>query len=427
MSDKSERISFFDKRNELSINQHKKCLKLYNDEIEKEIQLTTNTPLFLDTNVLLRYYEISFAAREKLKAFVKRNRKRIIITSQVQKEFVRNRESTIDNFFREVTAKIPEKFNDEILNKIQNFLNQNKVILKDYVAFEKDLQAVQLNLEKAKEEIDKKVKENNSGYKKLKYNDDFVDLLVQCTVLDSLPEEELGKITKEFDEIKKAIPEGNIDKLKKKHLVFPGMGDIKEKPDDPYGDYIVFHEIMNFMKSSSSNVVFLTFDTKKRDWMSESKEPYLHYIENAFCNTKQIINILDAERTLEEVLNVDVESLIEIKRKAINTEGFSVEELQQYCENHPTISKFRLAKFIPEHIVELNLAGYFSLDAIDNGISRAEKFLKAIILKDTTFLGALRYALIPINPKYRKIFLRTTKSWIPTPSRYEDAYIDWLF
>ena len=132
----SENDSFFSKRANFSITKYKECLDKFSGNFEKEITLKTDTKIFLDTNILLRYYSISFTARNKLFQFLSNNKDRIILTPQTQLEFLRNREDIIQRFFEQVTSKIPKDFSTDIVNRMKIFLDQYKIVLKDYLFVE---------------------------------------------------------------------------------------------------------------------------------------------------------------------------------------------------------------------------------------------------------------------------------------------------
>ncbi|MDR0262374.1 MAG: hypothetical protein LBJ04_04035 [Sphingobacterium sp.] len=423
-----ERVSFFAKRGYHDLRKYSICLKEYHKNIDKEIGLETSTPLFLDANVLLRYYEISLAARKKLLTFIESNMKRIVLTYQVQQEFLKNREEVIDNFFKDVTAKIPGNFTSEVLNKIHNFLNQNKVILKDYPDFESDISNAKDNLEKARESIDVKIKTVSNDYKKLKFEDPFLDIINKCIILDGLDQEYLTSIKSEFDDLKKDTKDVSSESISKnRKMIFPGLGDIKKKPENPYGDFIIIHEIMKYMVDNSTNAVFLTFDATKKDWMSASKEAYLHYIENVYYNTGKIINILDADRTLEGVLEVDLYSLIESEFE-IEASQLTLPLLNQYCSKHKVLRNFKSSSFLEQHVEELIAAGFGTVEDLDHALNEVEEKFLLFLLKQSsiTKLGALRFSLIPYNKSYQKIYLRLQKKWIKPSSKYDSKYIEWL-
>ena len=131
--------NFLTKRGSYTIASYKSCLEKIAIGFDSELSLSTKTPIVLDTSVLLRYYSISFTARLKLKEFIKNNKSRIILTPQVQREFIKNREDVIQKFFEQVTDKIPRDFNIDIVNKMKSFIEQHKTVLKDYPFFETDI------------------------------------------------------------------------------------------------------------------------------------------------------------------------------------------------------------------------------------------------------------------------------------------------
>ena len=116
----TKELSYFSKQNLSSLAKYSECLATYSKNFDNEISLKTKSPIFLDTNVLLRYYSISFTAREKLYDFIHTNKARIILSSQVQYEFLKNREDVIQKFFEQVTNKIPKDFNSDVVNKMKN-------------------------------------------------------------------------------------------------------------------------------------------------------------------------------------------------------------------------------------------------------------------------------------------------------------------
>lgn len=145
--------SFKSKMKSTSISQFKASMDLYSTNFNDALQLKNDTPIFLDTNILLRYYSISFNAREKLFKFIADNISRIYLSEQVQFEFLKNREDVIGKFFEQVTNKIPKDFTQDILNKIKNFNDQHKVVLKDYPYVEPELKSSIEKLSKTLENL----------------------------------------------------------------------------------------------------------------------------------------------------------------------------------------------------------------------------------------------------------------------------------
>jgi hypothetical protein len=370
--------SFLAKRNNNSISQYQACLKKYAENLEQEITLTSKTPIFLDTNILLRFYSISFAARKKLFEFIHENSKRIFITTQVQTEFIKNREDVIQRFFEQVTNKIPKDFNSDIVNKINSFLEQHKVVLKDYPFVENGIKEHQGKLEQLLEKLNRTIEDKRKEQENLITNDQFLDLLNNCQAYEDLTSDEQEFIKKEFDALAKGVSSDSIDSiLNKVNAIFPGLGDIKFKPDDPYGDYIIYHEIMKFMLNKKSDVVYLTFDNSKGDWMSKNKSPYLHYVQNMYLNTGYILYILDAERALGELLNIDINSLVKSNSISETSRPFTIESLSKFLNDSTIFAGIHRGVVSKTLIDELNTNGYNDMAEIEGDSNKGADALKA--------------------------------------------------
>lgn len=81
-------FNFFAKNDNRSIQKYASALKHYSEGLDAAIKLENRIPIFFDTNILLRTYNSSFEDRDKLKTFFIENKDRIIITNQVQIEFM---------------------------------------------------------------------------------------------------------------------------------------------------------------------------------------------------------------------------------------------------------------------------------------------------------------------------------------------------
>ncbi|MBW1296631.1 hypothetical protein GBO31_14040 [Aquimarina litoralis] len=402
----TDEVSFIAKRNNSSLEQYSKCLKKYSDNFEKELSLETKTPIFLDTNVLLRYYTISFAARKSLFNFIKKHKKRIIITKKVQHEFINNRQGVINRFFKEVTNQIPKDFDTDLVNKTKSFLDNHKVVLKDYPYVEKQLEEHKKKLEDLLEKLNQDSNKKRKENKDLMFKDEFLDLLNSCEAYNELDKEEEKLIKIHFDRLKKEIENDTVEKvLNKQNLVFPGFGDIKEKAKDPYGDYVLYHEIMKYMLINKVDTIFLTFDNSKGDWMSLSKEPYTHYFQNIYANTGGLIYILDAERTLKDILKVDIDSLVNNDTlKVDDNSDLTKESLEYLLTNDKVFKGFSISIIHNGIIEELKLAGYNTIKEIRDDLNRGEfafeKFSEEVGTNYLHRIGKLRVVLRIVNPNY---------------------------
>ena len=131
-------ITFGAKRFQQSIESHKEILEKFYVGFEQAKILKGDAKIFLDTNVLLKSYNTSFKAREKLLQFFRDYKSRIILTAQVQLEYVKNRENVITKFSEDVT-QIQQKFKGDIAGAVTQFSSNYKIILTDYPAIQTEL------------------------------------------------------------------------------------------------------------------------------------------------------------------------------------------------------------------------------------------------------------------------------------------------
>ena len=312
-------FNFFAKDGERSVVKYASALKRFNDGLEAAINLDNGIPIFLDTNVLLRTYNSSFEDRVKLKEFFLRNKERIIITNQVEIEFMKNREGVIDEFTTNITNKIPDNFQSDVVNKINGYYDANKAFLKDYPKIYKKIQKLQKDSTTVLDDIKKEINDSSEVKKNIKFSDDILDIYTQFKFTEKLSVAEITFLNQEYDAHKVGITSENLkSKLGKAGVAFPGIGDLKEKPDDPYGDFIIFHEMLRYVKDNNIDVVFLTYDSTKGDWLDLNGNPHVHYAVNTSLNTNKNIYILDAKRVLKGLLEISPTSLSEIAEDESN-------------------------------------------------------------------------------------------------------------
>lgn len=315
---------WFGAKENLSINLINKGLLVYSDNKDQEQKLENDTPIFVDTNVLTHYYKISFSEREKLRSKLEKYKDRIIITRQVEKEFIKNRTSIIRQFNGKLKESLIDKFN--VLKKsildlnkgnikgIKEYVN-DKVIKNDIPGLSERMSQIYDDLKKSitqaikdtniverltheedkvKGIIESATKENNAHEK----NDKILDLLSNFKVCDNLSIEEILFLKEKYIKLNTKYQEVKSNDKVSWQYVFPGCGEKKDK-SDPTGDFIIYHEILKYMKVNECNAVFLTNDIGKKDWLNLEKEQYTHYIESAYSNTNQMMYIFHAQDVLE--------------------------------------------------------------------------------------------------------------------------------
>jgi len=313
-------VSFANKQYEQSLKSYKHVLDEFKEGNPKALKLEGDTPIFLDTNVLLSVYEVSFIARENIKQFVIKQKDRIVLTSQVQHEYIKNREKVINTFQATVTEQIPKNFKAEVLNKFSSFFNTNKAKLEDYSEIQKKLQSLEETITNLHKEIEEKVNDKKDTAKTLLLDDDFLKVLSELKTTDSFEKKHIESIKDDYSKLlqiykltsvsKKDDSEAVPNKESYSLLVFPGCGEKADK-DDPSGDFIIYHELMQYALTNKTDIIFLTNDTTKGDWLRRDGKTHIHYLENFYNNTGQLIYIINAERLFEGLFtNTSFESLV---------------------------------------------------------------------------------------------------------------------
>ncbi len=201
--------------------------------------------------------------------------------------------------FSEDVTQIQQKFKGDIAGAVTQFSSNYKIILTDYPAIQTELSKLSKQVANLLEAIKREVPNDNASLNNILYKDDFISFFQELEKLKTLDIDFIKRIKLEFDQFLKDIDKTNIDKEGFK--AFPGCYEKKEKSDDPYGDYIIYHEMLHYAKRHSCDVIFLTYDITKGDWMQKSKSPHLHYVENFYQNTDQMLYILDGERTFDDL------------------------------------------------------------------------------------------------------------------------------
>lgn len=295
----------FDIRKELPISMSARALQTYAENFEKAYSLKKDVAIFLDTNVLLSYYGMAASEKSKLLTFLKDNSSHIYLTAQVQEEFRRNRVKIIEKDLFEPLRRIPDSLGgvcDEVKNKFESVLQFNKKILvNDYPEEWRELEGVRdslndiMSIQSTLEKLRGRISETTADFKDVKIKDDLLFACAKLNATEKLSGDEISNIEKLYVELMAAHKSSNP--AAKPYTVFPGAGDSKGK-EYPYGDFIIYHEILKFIKAEAKHAVFLTNEKSKGDWIGDDFSPHVHYIEHTYSLTDQIIFILNAEEPL---------------------------------------------------------------------------------------------------------------------------------
>lgn len=291
---------------ELTADISNRALRSYAEGFEAARNLDGQLPIILDTNILLGFYGMSQNEKQKLIQFIENYRHRIYIPSQVEQEYLRNRLSVIKKDFFTPLNKIADDFSalrNEIGGKLQSFSESKKKILsQDYPALWDELRKIEeevkavLNDEKFYNELVTQVGTTTQNNKNIAYIDDLLALTSTLRKTDPLNDIETVFLKEHFNNLMVQY-NGAKDNVRWKYAI-PGCGEDK---DDAVGDFVIFHEILKFMKTHNTSCIFLTNDVTKGDWLQKDKNPHNHYLEQSFLVTGHIVYIIHAEQTLPNI------------------------------------------------------------------------------------------------------------------------------
>ncbi|QYJ67730.1 PIN-like domain-containing protein [Flavobacterium litorale] len=138
----------FRTNNFFSIPVSQKALSQYSKNLLAALNLENDIPIFLDTNVLLDYYKISFTERDDIIKFFEKNKSRIFITKQIEKEFLKHRIdhirsylNSVDEFtnaYKNIKREIVD-IKSGIIKGFEHFTTKNQILVNDYPELSKEL------------------------------------------------------------------------------------------------------------------------------------------------------------------------------------------------------------------------------------------------------------------------------------------------
>lgn len=310
----------FDIERFVPIAETQKALKKYSEGLKDAELLSNDIPIFLDTNVLLEYYKISFAERREVKEFFLKNKDRIYLTHQIEKEFLKHRIDHINayqnslnefiNAFKNIKEEI-EYLRTGNLTKLSHYVENNKILINDYQNIKEELVRLKDDIASTlkaaiSDDIFERVLEKErqidsekrklEGQADIERNDDLLDIVSEFKVVEALTEPETTYLIEKYHQLKEKYDEVKSDSKDKVKWKFPGCGE--KKQGDKTGDFLIYHEILKFLKKEGKDAVFLTSDVTKDDWLFRNKSelaPYTHYILNTYSNTQQTLYIFQAK------------------------------------------------------------------------------------------------------------------------------------
>ena len=259
------------------------AITYYANNLPSAVDLNESIPIFLDTNVLLRGYSVSPERRGLLNQFFLERKDQIVLTKQVQEEFSRNKKKV-----KKIYANLPDAQLTDASDALATLLFELKTVSE---------------------------KTDNQDTTKV-VDEELLKLLSNFEHIDNLSASEKKFLKKEFDFLSSTFhPQRSKMEGKTLNSSFPGQGDILEKPRFPYGDYFIYHEMLKYSYENNQDVLFLTFDVAKGDWLQSNKEPYAHYMYKTFVLNKKMIFIINANKFFEDLYGTSFDALIPVPKR----------------------------------------------------------------------------------------------------------------
>lgn len=300
-----------------------KALKYYQSHQLKEDQEwlydKDGIDIFLDANVLINLYAVSKRMRDTFLKFMQENADRIYIAHQVSDEYMTHRIQAIkngpkaidklqqslidycDSFLKSIhniEETLKNKTDDRgLLNDMQDTKNGlNDLLQIVQPDFKNGCEKYGPLLQKIKQNISKDITLLRKDVEK-ENEDSVIKCVCQMRLLPSLSSEEKTFLNKLYDTLWNESEKYNGGESRDIYA-FPGRGDHKKLAEgkEPYGDLYIYHEILSYMKESHKDVVFITGDRSKEDWIKKDGTPYIQYIIDAYANTEHMLFVMDINR-----------------------------------------------------------------------------------------------------------------------------------
>ena len=282
---------------------------LYNDDIA----------IFIDANVLLNIYFSPVPLREHLARFLQDNKERLFMVSQVETEFMRHRLEFIDKYKQTLTtaaSKFRNAFNpfeidfctqfknlknlsidvnfvdslpqtDTLISEAEQLADNDNLLNDQFTTFQDKLKRIKEKFEEEYHQLYEKIN--------IEYRDPILSAISQVNILPPLSQSEYDFTKSLYERLEERFKQDSDSSAA--YLRFPGSGEKKnsEEKEEPWGDLLIYHQILVYMAENKKDAIFLTYDNSKFDWVkNKNGEPYSYYIADAYKNTKHNLFIIPA-------------------------------------------------------------------------------------------------------------------------------------
>lgn len=314
-----------------------------NKQSSEWLKETSQMPIFLDTNLLLNIYDISQRERDSFIKFLEKNKKRIILSSQVRREYLRHRvlqirgvQGRINKNKAEITNTLDKTRKDieGLKGALMGVTYRNIVkygMPKTYehlkqildILYGSEAEDRHKNVYTLSEQILTSTLEDEcNSFQRIAsymYDDPILKALNNVATVDDLTADEQKYIVAHYKSLR-ANFDAHKDGWSKESVTFPGSGDAGKPIDGSieesvaWADLYIYCQMLKYMKSYDCDVLFITHDVSKGDWLQKgTNEPFIHYIENAYEQTGRMMYIKNSDEYLplvtEQQHGVDISEI----------------------------------------------------------------------------------------------------------------------
>lgn len=287
--------------------------------LDVSVDWPKSAPVFLDTNVLLGYYQMPINARQRFYPWLVQHQG--YASDQVKREFKRHAPTLQRIHRRHLRAPIDLARLADSQGQLKAYLKQQARLLRDYPSWRRaleDLLAEVATVTAQSEQYNQRyLKQGHDLLRQINHNDPFKVLYT----LPAIEKREYKHLKREFDQAAvQAIQENNkgfddaVAAYQYRHpeRVFPGLGDVLTKQKNPYGDYLIYHELLKWAARDEGDapILFLTDDSTKGDWLDARGAPYPHYQQHFKAQTGRLLHIHAARPVLTQWLGRDTTTLL---------------------------------------------------------------------------------------------------------------------
>lgn len=250
-------------------------------------EIWDNGILTVDANVLLDLYRYNPNTREALLESLNLFAGRAWISHQVAEEFFRNRNGVI--------LSSTSSFNDAERN-----LTELRKVIEEPIKKLKSNRTISDSIGKIVEEsFDEAIKKATLEIENLKLC--YPEYIKEDPVLENICTLFNSNVGKPFDQEK--IPEILKEaKRRKENKIPPGFKDSGKEGDKPYGDYILWRQILNYIKDVKRSLIFVTSEEKEDWWEKGSGKtvgPLYDLLKEFHEETGQLFLLYRTARFLE--------------------------------------------------------------------------------------------------------------------------------